>query len=101
MFTYFKHIEIIKGFEFPAAYLPICFSSNYASVYPALLRKWQNQDWSNAQIKIHFATVDDTLSHSDLSESEAGNQSSISEGKASIWLDEPRFKDKFLTWNFI
>ena len=34
--TYFKHIEIIKVFEFPAAYLPICFSSNYASVCHAL-----------------------------------------------------------------
>ena len=32
--TYFKHNEIIKGFEFPAAYLPICFSSNYASLLP-------------------------------------------------------------------
>ena len=34
--TYLKNNEIIKGFEFPAAYLPICFSSNYASLLPPI-----------------------------------------------------------------
>ena len=37
--THIKHIEIIKGLEFPASNLPMCFSSNYASVCPAVIKE--------------------------------------------------------------
>ena len=35
--TYFKHNEIMKGFEFPAAYLQICFGGKYASQPPCFM----------------------------------------------------------------